>query len=88
MSDIRSFLFDTIAEYEAEITVSRDALRRQLLIGYQHNNNSGGSSRGAVEVDTGKLEDYITRLRKEMNTLKEIQSGIANTGAIFIGAAW
>jgi ribosomal protein L19E len=88
MQDTRSFLFDTVAEYETELATARESFRRQMLIGSEHNNNSGGSSRGAREIDTEKLENYITRLRKEMNILKEIESGVSNAGAIFVGACW
>lgn len=76
-------LYDTIAEYDAEITATRSAISRQLAIGYQTSNASGGSSRSMTDVDLDKLRNYLLQLRRE----RAIVNG-DRPGGIVLGASW
>jgi len=69
-------LFDDTNEYEAEIQVTRKAIRRQLQIGTQHSHNSGDSSRSTSEVDLGKLQNYLSVLRRELSIMQGKSPGM------------
>ena len=69
-------LFDDASEYEAEIQVTRKAIRRQLQIGTQHSHNSGDSSRSTSEIDLDKLRGYLSILRRELSMLQGKSSGM------------
>jgi hypothetical protein len=72
-------LFDTISEYDEEIEITRTNIRRQLTVGAETSNNSGGSSRSTGEVDLDKARAYLTQLRRE----KKILAG--DRDCVFIG---
>lgn len=76
-------LFETTAEYDAEITDVKASITRQLKLGASHSNNSGGSSRDVTEVSLNDLRKYLAQLRKERAALADDENG-----AIVIRAGW
>lgn len=86
MVNTGELLFDTVAEYDAEIVIVRDSIRRQMMIGSSSMNNSGGSQRAMTEVEFKNSVDFLARLRKERSLL--IPSACGSANFLQISAAW
>jgi len=79
-------LFDTVAEYDEEITAVRGAIRRQMMIGSGNMNNSGGSSRSMTEAELSQVRNYLEQLRRERSYL--VPSAPCDADFLMIGASW
>ena len=76
-------LYDTLDEYEEAITEQKALIKRLRLIGQQHANNSGGTSRDTTEVDIEAATKHLASLQRE----KKVLNGDANS--VFIaGFGW
>jgi hypothetical protein len=64
------YLFDTEAEYTAEIARVRTAITRITLIGAENENQSGGSSRKMREAELAQLEKYVSKLRGQLAVMQ------------------
>lgn len=62
-------LYDTLAEYETAIAETRAAIKRIKLIGREHANNSGGTSRDTTEVELKDLNSELALLKREKKIL-------------------
>ena len=76
-------MYDTVAEYDTAIEQTQAAIARQLQIGAEHSNNSGGSSRSTREIDLTQLRNHLSSLKRERALLNGDRSG----GIVF-GEAW
>jgi hypothetical protein len=76
-------LFDTVAEYNEEITRVRTSIKRSLLVGLHSKNVSdGGTERANSEVDIDKAQAYLTLLIRERDSLSD------NLNFRTIGSNW
>lgn len=75
-------LYETVAEYNAEIEIARTSIRRSLLVGQHSKNVTGASERAMSEVDIDKAQAYLALLIKERNSLT------SNIGGRTIGVGW
>ena len=75
-------LFDSVQEYESEISLVRTAIRRQLTIGEENENDSGGASRRMKEADLNKQRSYLSILVKEKRRL------LRGGGGVFFTPGW
>lgn len=76
-------LYDTLDEYEEAITEQKALIKRLRLIGQQHANNSGGTSRDTTEVDIESATKHLASLQRE----KKVLNG--DTNSVFIaGFGW
>jgi hypothetical protein len=82
-----AMLFDTLEEYDAEIAIVRESIRRQMLIGSGHMNNSGGSSRSTTETEIAELKAYTRELRKERGYLDPNQC-VADADVLNLEVDW
>ena len=66
-------LYETEAEYNTAITATQSAIARQIAIGNQHSNDSGGSSRSTTdEIQTNSNE--LGNISTDLNLIS-IQHG-------------
>jgi len=75
-------LYETEAEYTTAITATQSAIARQIAIGNQHSNDSGGSSRSTTEVTLPQLRTHLLQLRQELKIIK------GDGGFLRFGAGW
>ncbi len=74
--------FDTEAEYTAEIQRLNMAISRQLAMGKQSKNDSGGSSHELTEAELTDLRRYRRDLQTELN---QFRGGCAS---VSLTASW
>ena len=77
-------LFDTIAEYNAEIIIVRAAISRVLQIGHAHTNRSGVSERSTTEIRLDQLKRHLTILIVE----RDLLNGTGYAGPCLIAPGW
>ena len=70
-------MYSTVADYETAISQTQDAIARILLVGIEHENDSGGGRRRHKEIE---LED----LRSHLNLLQAEKAAIEGTGGFGI----
>lgn len=76
-------LYDTLEEYEEAISEQKALIKRLRLIGQQHANNSGGTSRDTTEVDIKSALSDLAFLQREKKMLN------GDTNSVFIaGFGW
>ncbi len=81
-------LFETIDEYDDEIGIVQEAIRRQILLGKDRSYSSGGASRSESEIELKDLRNYMGQLQRERAML-DSEFGKNNCGGAFrIGAGW
>ena len=77
-------LFDTVAEYDAEITIVRASISRVLQIGHAHTNRSGVSERSTTEIRLDQLRKHLSILVAERGVL----AGTGYSGPCLIAPGW
>ena len=75
-------LFETMAEYDAEIKSVRDDMRRIMHLGQQHSSGSAGSNRSTTEVSLREIRSYLSQLQHERSQLQ------GRGGAMIIRGGW
>jgi len=76
-------LYETTAEYDAEIAKVRISLSRAFLVGLHSKNvTDGGTERTNSEVDVEKTQKYLAQLIFEKGLLGSTTSGMT------LGAGW
>ena len=66
-------MYSTVSDYDTAIEQTQDVIARILLIGIEHENDSGGGKRRHQEIE---LED----LRKHLNLLQAEKGALDGTG--------
>ena len=82
MSMDAGFLFDTVAEYDAEIAIVRNTIRRISRLGAHTKNVNENTERTNTEMTLGQARSYLRQLIDERSALKSTLNGRV------IGCAW